>query len=99
HVVFKRPFLGQSEMDAVQAVHLWRGPQGWLIAEFEELENAGVPLRLRTGLPPSAGPDSQAAAADTAIPADIFPVSPRAPDPPVEADSLRLRIRLKHGGS
>jgi hypothetical protein len=97
HVVFKQPFLGQKEMASVQAVHLYRSGRGWLIAEFEELENERSPLRLRAGKPAdSAG--AAPAPAEAAIPADLFPVSPRAPDPPVEGDSMRYRLRLKNGG-
>jgi transglutaminase-like putative cysteine protease len=95
-VVFKEPFLGQTSLASVQAVHLFRSPRGWLIAEFEELEDGKTPLRLRSGKP-SVDSSGEAAPATAAIPPDLFPVSPRAPNPPVAGDSLRYRLRLKNG--
>jgi transglutaminase-like putative cysteine protease len=50
-VVFKQPFLGQEEMRSVQAIHLWKSPRGWLLAEFQELEDAKQVVRFRTGRP------------------------------------------------
>jgi len=102
YVAFNRPVLGQTEMQSVQAVHLYHAPQGWLIAEMEELDGARVPVRLRTGDPM----DSLRAGGKTADPIDsmdpmarLFPVSPKAPAHAGEVDRMQYRLRLKNGGS
>lgn len=110
HVVFKKPFLGQSEFRSLQAIHLWRSERGWLIAEFQELENAKDRVPFRSGRPASAGGAGPAAASaafpagglpssDTApAPMQAFlPVSPKAPARPGQADFLRYRLRLRNG--
>lgn len=89
-MVFKRPFLGQDSMRAIQAVHLYRSARGWLVAEMEELEGERDTVALRTGVP-------EGAAGARPADAGMFPISPRAPSQAGEADRLRLRIRLKNG--
>lgn len=103
-VVFKQPFLGQEELRSVQAIHLWKSTRGWLLAEFQELEDAKAKVRFRTGRPetpmdpgPGPGPGGpQASTAQGSTPG-LFPLSPKAPAKPGVADRIRYRIRLRDG--
>ncbi len=87
--VFRKPVMGMDSLHSVQAVHLYRRPEGWRVAEFEELKGAGAPLVARSGAleAGSVAPDS-----------GLFPVSRRAPEDR-EATRLRLRVSLRSGDS
>lgn len=96
-MVFRRPFLGQTGMNSIQAVHLYRSGRGWLIAEFQELESPKDPVRFRTGRP--SAPDSSAGGPASQQVASMFPVSPLAPETPGQADWIRYRARLRNGAA
>lgn len=106
--VFKRPFMGQDSLASVQAAHLYRSGQRWLLAEIEELPDSAAPVRLRTGAPTGAGPaDPRAVGSgiDASRPdsgsgakaRSLFPVSRLAPAEAGLADRLRLRLSLRNG--
>lgn len=95
HVVFKQPFLGQSELRSIQAIHLWRSDRGWLIAEFQELESGKEKVAFRSGPPAGSAPESDSARADPMR--ALLPVSPKAPAQPGQADFLRYRLLLRNG--
>ena len=101
HVVFKRPLLGQTEMKSVQAIHVYHDPQGWLIADIEELAGVNAPVQLRTRPNPSYSV-SKTSTTDSLYssgkaPMGLFPVSPLAPALAGEIDRMRYRLRLKNG--
>ncbi len=90
YVAFKKPVLGQSEMTSFEAVHFYRGPQGWRIAGFEELENAQAPVRMRSGSP-AASPLSDSGKTN------LFPFSSLSPGRDADADSMRYVLRFRNG--
>jgi hypothetical protein len=87
-VVFYRPLLGQKEISSTQVIHLFHAPEGWLIAEMEELESPSASVRIRSGLPGSLDP----------VP-NLFPVSPKAPAKSGGLDRMQYRLTLKNGRS
>ena len=87
--VFRKPMMGMDRIHTVQAVHLFRQPDGWKLAEFEELADEKSPWILRSGLP---------AAADSAPDGALFPISHQAPEHR-GATRLQLRISLRNGDS
>ncbi len=111
HVVFKRPMLGQNEIQSVQAIHLFHDSKRWLVAEMEELGSAADPAHLHTGRPEDGQDNSEATGngqvdgdgKDSARPLEsstqFFPVSRKAPATAGEADVLQFRLQLKQGGS
>lgn len=95
-VVFKQPLLGQDSIRSVQAVHLFRQGQRWLVAEMEELEGPATLVHIRTGLPTD--PQSSGEASLTPPSTNLFPVSKKAPVDPGKVDRLQFRLSLKNGG-
>jgi transglutaminase-like putative cysteine protease len=106
--VFKRPFMGQDSLASVQAVHLYRSGQRWLLAEMEELPDSAAPVHLRSGTPKlEITADPSAVRSDTgpvrsdsgsgAKAGSLFPVSRLAPAQAGRADRLRLRLTLRNG--
>ncbi len=90
-MVFKQPIMGQKEMHAVQAIHLYHASRGWLLAEMEELENAQSPVRMRQGRPESdSTPNSAEGMHSSTLPASQ-PSNPSQPSPSIpNPDSLKL---------
>ncbi len=86
--VFRRPLMGLDRVHSVQAMHLYRKPEGWRLAEFEELNDEKTPLILRSGLPLEI--------VDTA--SSLFPVSHKAPEQR-GLDRLRLKVSMRNGDS
>ncbi len=99
HVVFKRPMLGQNEIQSVQAIHLFRGPRHWMVAEMEELGSATDIVHLHTGRPEDSHDNGKDSARPLESSPNLFPVSSKAPATAGEADVLQYRLRLKQGGS
>lgn len=103
YVAFSRPLLGQTEMRSVQAIHLYHAPQGWLIAEMEELGGEQAPVHLRTGDPTDTGRAGEKIGVSPSgkIPDPmngLFPVSAKAPAVSGSIDRMQYRLRLKNGG-
>jgi len=86
--VFRKRLMGMDRIHMVQAVHLYRQPDGWKLAEFEELSDEKKPLVLRKGKP--AGEKIQGMA-------PLFPVSRMAPAS--RATRMQLKLSLRNGDS
>ncbi|MFC1585881.1 transglutaminase-like domain-containing protein [Fibrobacterota bacterium] len=88
-LIFKRPFMGLTEIASFTAIHLIRRKGEWLLAEFEELPSEKSPVTLRTG---TVGHDRQ-----SNNPFPVFPVSPAGPPKGTRVDSARIRINARLG--
>lgn len=106
-LAFRKPFLGMTEMTAVQIIHLYRadashssGARGlWRVVEFEEPADAAAPPVARTGPGPADEDDEEARGGPGAAFASgdvnrILPLSARAPAPADHARVTRLRVRV-----
>lgn len=106
-LVFRKPFLGMTEMTAEQVIHLHRhdasssGARGvWRVVEFEEPADAAAPPVARTDSGPAgedAEDDNAAAGTDNAGDAGVarvLPLSARAPARSDHARVTRLRLRV-----